>query len=93
MNSRYKLAMKLSLTILIVFWGAELAHAQSAGTVSKTKTAMEEGNPIQSQNKRQKTPNSARKAAAARLKSVHQMVRAEKMAEEVSKHRGKGDSK
>ncbi len=91
MINKYKLAMKLSLTVLVVLWGAALAHAQGSGAVSKTP--MQEGNPIQTQNQRQKIPNSDRKAAAARLKVKHQIDRAEKMDKHVREHGRKGGSK
>ncbi|MDD1621969.1 MAG: hypothetical protein LUQ11_10860 [Methylococcaceae bacterium] len=90
MKNKY-LTIGLSLTILVAVMGADLAHAQGSGTVSKTP--MEKGNPIQSQNKRQKTLHSVRKAAAARLKKKHKIERTEKMAEYVREHGDKGGSK
>ena len=63
-----KLAMGLSLTFLIAFWGGSLALAKGVSS----HTPMSDGNPIKTQNHRQKMPNSARKAAAARLRPVYQ---------------------
>jgi hypothetical protein len=62
-----KLAMGLSLTILVAIWGGGIAHA--AGAPSQNPT----GNidPIQTKNYRQNMPLSSRKAAAKRLKLVH----------------------
>jgi hypothetical protein len=62
-----KLAMGLSLTILVAFCGGGIAHAVGAASqhpMSKVDT-------VQTKNSRQKTPHSGRKEAAKRLKQTH----------------------
>lgn len=75
---KHKLAMGLSLTILVAFSGSGAVHAKGAANPSKPATASVD--PIQSQNKRALMPHSDRKAAATHLKVAHQNERAEEMA-------------
>lgn len=74
-----KLAMGLSLTILVALSGTGLVYAKGAATPSKPETGSSI-DPIQSKNKRQITPHSDRKAAATHLKIAHEIDRAEEMA-------------
>ncbi len=79
-----KLAIGLSLTFLIVLWGEGLAHAQS----TSSNAPMSDGNPIKTQNQRQKMPNSARKAAAARLRPVYQQKHQKHLNDSAHAHHG-----
>jgi len=75
-----KLALRLSLTILVALWGGG-AYAKN----TPSQNAMSTGDPIQTQNKRQKTLHSDRKAAAVRLKHANQIARANEIHRQGSK--------
>ena len=70
-----KLALGLSLTILVALWG-EVANAQCA---SSTNPKCSGNPPVQTQNKRQKMHLSDRQAAAMRLKGVYVKQRQQKL--------------
>ncbi len=65
-----KLARGLCLAILVALGGGNVAHAQGAATSPPNPTSNRD--PVQSHNSRQKTPHSARKESAKRLKKHHQ---------------------
>lgn len=71
--------MGLSLTILLALSSTEAVHAKGGNKPAKPAAASID--PIQSKNKRQTTPLSDRKTAAAHLKVAHQNERADEMAQ------------
>lgn len=79
-----KLAMGMSLTILIALLGGGLAHAKSTGRLNHTP--MNDGDPGVSRNQRHKTPNSNRQAAALRLKAEYQHTKAQEIANDREEH-------
>ena len=82
-----KLAMGLSLTILVALWGGGIAYA--AGAPSQNPAGV--GDPIAAQNphyKGLKTPHSSRKAAAKRLKVAHQKQHQQELKNWTKAHHG-----
>lgn len=75
-----KLVKGLSLAILVGLWGGGVAHAKATATTpnspnsagATTQAPRNARDPIQSHNKRQEMPLSARKESAKRLKKHHQ---------------------
>ena len=65
-----KLARGLCLAILAGVGGGNVAHAQGPAASPTNPTGNRD--PVQSHNSRQKTPHSARKESAKRLKKHHQ---------------------
>jgi hypothetical protein len=86
---RNKLATGLFMTVLVAFAVGSLAHAKGPATQNQINI----GDSIQTHNQRQKTPHSARKAAAARLKGVYETAVAEDTARQVKEHGHHGRSK
>ncbi|MEI7995363.1 MAG: hypothetical protein WCH01_10725 [Methylococcaceae bacterium] len=84
-----KLAIELSLTILIAVGMGNVAYAKSASTSpSNTKSVVD---PIQTNNtqyKGLKSPNSSRKEAAKRLKVDHQQEHQQKLQNWTNTHHG-----
>jgi hypothetical protein len=84
-----KLAIGLSLTILIAVGMGNVAYAKSASTSSSnTKSVVD---PIQTNNtqyKGLKSPNSSRKEAAKRLKVDHQQEHQQKLQNWTNTHHG-----
>ena len=88
---RNKLAMGLSLTVLVGLLGGGLAHAVSA--TSPAQNSKHVVDPVKTQNHRQNMQHSARKLAAAHLKTVYKAARAKEIAQYVSEHGQKRNSK
>ena len=81
---RNKLALGLSLTILVAFLGGGVANATGA-PANKPSNIVD---PVQSPNKRQQTRHSARKEAAKRLKLVHQQQHQQELKKWAKAHQG-----
>jgi hypothetical protein len=84
-----KLAMGLSLTILVALWGGGIAHAKGAAT--SPANPMSAGDPVQTQNphnKGLKSPHSARKEAAKRLRPAYQQEHQQKLQNWAKAHHG-----
>jgi hypothetical protein len=86
---RNKLAMGLSLTILVAFLGNGIVLAK--GGVGSTHSQANQGDPVQThnvQNKGLKSPHSARKQAGKRLKLVYQQKHQQKLQKWAKSHHG-----
>lgn len=86
---RNKLAMGLSLAILFAFLGGSVALAKGGRTLSQNPTS--NGDPVQSHNthnKGLKSPHSARKQAAKRLRVLHQQKHQQKLQKWAKEHHG-----
>jgi hypothetical protein len=84
-----KLAMGLSLAILFAFLGGGVALAK--GSVTQSQNPTSNGDPVESHNtnnKGLKSPHSARKQAAKRLKLVHQQEHQQKLQNWAKEHQG-----
>jgi hypothetical protein len=86
---RNKLAMGLSLTILVAFLGNGIALAKGGEGSSHNQT--NQGDPIQTNNtynKGLKSPHSARKQAGKRLRLIHQQAHQQKLQKWAKAHHG-----
>lgn len=86
-----KLAMGLSLAILFALLGGGVALAKGGKTPSQTTA--NNGDPVQSHNQHNKglkSPHSARKQAAKRLKVVHQQEHQQKLHDWAKAHKKHG---
>jgi hypothetical protein len=89
---RNKLAMGLSLAILFAFLGGGVALAKGGNA---TQNPANNGDPVQSHNQHNKglkSPHSARKQAAKRLKVIHQKEHQQKLHGWAKAHKGQGQA-
>ena len=79
-----KLAKGLCLTILVAFGASGVTLAKGTTTTQPTS----KGEPVKTQNARQKTSHADRKAAAAHLKSVYKQQFQQHLKDEAKSHKG-----
>jgi hypothetical protein len=82
--NKNKLVMGLSTIVLVASLGGGLAYAKGGASLH----SVTDGDTVKTQNARQKTPHSARKEAAKRLKVDHQQQHQQKLNEEAKAHYG-----